>query len=52
MMNLDASPSDSIKIMAHIDPATSSNTYMRLKSTSAYIRANLEGFKTQQRSKN
>jgi ADP-glucose pyrophosphorylase len=36
---------DPIKIMMHIDPSTSQNTYMRIKSIDTYKKANLEGQK-------
>ena len=37
---------DPIRIMMHIDPATSQNTYMRIKkSIETYKKANLDGQK-------
>lgn len=37
--------------MVHIDPLTSVNQYMRMKSVKAYKRANLEGQKINQKLK-
>ena len=34
---------DPVKVMMHIDPHTSQNTYIRLKNIDLYKRANLEG---------
>lgn len=34
---------DPIRIMMHIDPSTSQNNYMRIKSIDTYKKANLEG---------
>ena len=36
---------DPIRIMMHIDPSTSQNIYMRIKSIDTYKKANLEGLK-------
>lgn len=34
---------DPVRIMMHIDPSTSQNDYMRIKSIDTYKKANLEG---------
>ena len=46
MMNPDKEIlKDTVKIIAHIDGANSGTTFMRLKRTNMYTKANLEGQK-------